>query len=142
MVPTPTALGLTICEQVIVDRHSRNPSPINIFLGMGVERFPSDPQRFSVFATLTDGQGAGTLELVGIRLDTDNKVYHQRFPITFPDRGTLVNISIRVRTVRFPAPAWYEFSLLVDGAPVARRRFRVYQSQQTQTGEGNGEITS
>src|SRR5438067_1242370 len=96
MVPTPTALGLIISEQVIIDQKTRNPSPINIFSGMGVERFPSDPQRFSVFTTLTDGQGIGTLELVGIRLDTGAGVYHQRYPLNLPNRRTMMNVNIRV----------------------------------------------
>jgi hypothetical protein len=125
-VPDPTALALLLCEQVIVDQHSRNPSPINIFTGLAVERFPSDPQRFSVFAALTDTQGDGRLELRGIRLDTGDQVYAQQYPVHFPERATVVNVNIRVRTIRFPVAGVYEFQLLVDGSLVAQRRLRVY----------------
>jgi len=80
MVPDPTALALLLCEQVIVDQYSRNPSPISIFTGLAVGQFPSDPQRFSVFAALTDTQGDGRLELRASRLDTGEEFYAQRFP--------------------------------------------------------------
>ena len=63
MIPDPTALALILCEQVIVDQQSNNPSPINIFTGRVVESFPSEPQRFSVFAALADSKGNGHLEL-------------------------------------------------------------------------------
>jgi hypothetical protein len=128
MVPDPTALALILCEQVIVDQHSRNPSPINIFTGREVDQFPSDPQRFSVFAALTDSQGQGRLELRAIRLDTGDQFYSQGYPIQFPDRTMVVNVNIRIRNLRFPVPGVYEFLLLVDGSLVAQRRLRVYAS--------------
>jgi hypothetical protein len=126
MVPDPTALALLLCEQVIVDQHSRNPSPINIFTGLAVEQFPSDAQRFSVFAALTDTQGDGRLELRAIRLDTGDQFYAQQYPLHFPERATVVNVNIRVRTIRFPVSGVYEFQLLVDGSLVAQRKLRVY----------------
>jgi hypothetical protein len=65
MTPAPTALGLMLCEQVIFDYRSRSPSPINIFTGLAVERFPSEPQRLSAFAVLSGGFGHGTIEIYG-----------------------------------------------------------------------------
>ena len=131
MVPDPMALALLLCEQVIVDQHSRNPSPINIFTGLAVERFPSDPQRFSVFAALTDSQGDGRLEVRAIRLDTGNQFYAQQYPLQFPNRATVVNVNIRIRNIRFPVSGEYEFLLLVDGHLVAHRKLRVYASIST-----------
>lgn len=59
MTPPPMAIALIICEQVIVDHQTRNPSPISIFTGLKVEKFPSPQQQFSVFASLTNGCGMG-----------------------------------------------------------------------------------
>jgi hypothetical protein len=132
MVPDPTALALLLCEQVIVDQLSRNPSPINIFTGLAVERFPSDPQRFSVFAALTDSLGDGRLELRTSRLDTGDQFYAQQYPLHFPDRATVINVNIRIRNIRFPVPGVYEFLLLVDGSPIAQRKLRVYASTPTE----------
>jgi hypothetical protein len=132
MVPDPTALALLLCEQVIVDQYTRNPSPINIFTGLSVERFPSDPQRFSVFTALTDAQGNGRLELRAVRLDTGEQFYSQQYPLHFPDRATVVNVNIRVRSIRFPVSGVYEFLLLVDGNVVAQRKLRVYTGAATE----------
>jgi hypothetical protein len=126
VIPNPTPVSLILCEQVIVDQSSHNPSPINIFTGLAVESFPSSPQRFSVFAALTDSQGVGRLELRGIRLDTGEQFYSQKYTIDFPDRATVVNVNIRLRNIRFPVAGVYEFLLLIDDHLMAQRRLRVY----------------
>lgn len=125
MTPPPVAIGLIVCEQVIVDYHTRNPSPISVFTGLAVESFPSPPQRCSVFASLTNGRGDAALRLVVNRLDTGQTVYEQRFPISFPDPLLVVNLNIRVRGIRFPVAGRYEFLLYVDADPVAQRTLRV-----------------
>ena len=126
MKPTPTAIGLVLCEQVIVDHRSKCPSPINIFTGFSVESFPSEPRPFSVFSSLTDGLGAGTLELIVVRMDTNERTFAQRYPIQFPDRRVVVNTHIRLRHIRFPVDGYYDFQLLIDGELVAQRMLRVY----------------
>jgi hypothetical protein len=45
----------------------------------------------------------------------------------FPDRNKVVNLSLRLRGVRFPVPGLYEFQMLVDGDLIAQRKLRVYQ---------------
>jgi hypothetical protein len=128
MTPPPVALGLILCEQVIVDQQSQNPSTINIFTGLAVERFPSPAQRFSVFASLTGGRGSGELSLMVNRSDTGAMVYRQRFPIQFANPLVVVNVLIRLRRIRFPVAGQYEFVLSVDSDPVAHRTLRVYQA--------------
>jgi hypothetical protein len=126
MTPPPVALSLILCEQVIVDHQTRNPTPVSIFTGLAVEKFPSDPQRFSVFTSLTNGRGDGTIKLAANRLDTGESVYEQQHRIHFPDPLLVVNVNIRVRAIRFPAAGRYEFVLFVDSDPVAQRTSRVY----------------
>jgi hypothetical protein len=127
MTPPSVAVSLILCEQVIVDRDSGNPSPINLFSSWHVDTFPSDPQRFFAFAFLTNGRGTGTVRLVASRLDTGEAVYEREAPISFPDPLTVVYIRIRVQAIRFPVPSLYEFVLFVDSDPVAQRRLRVAQ---------------
>jgi hypothetical protein len=93
---------------------------------MIVDGFPSEPQRLSVFAALTDADRDGVLELQVVRLDTEEQIYAQRFPISFPDRSRVVNLHVRARRIRFPAAGDYEFAIFVDGEFVAHRRLRVY----------------
>jgi hypothetical protein len=126
MTPDPTALALMLCEQVIVDQQSQNPSPINIFTGLAVDGFPSSPQRLSVFAALTDSQGSGNMELRCLRLDTGEQFYAQHYLVEFPDRATIVNVHIRLRNIRFPVAGSYDFVLVIDNHWIAQRRLRVY----------------
>src|ERR1700722_14617594 len=89
MTPPPVAVGLILCEQVIIDLHTRNPTPIKIFSGLVVESFPSEIKSFSAFAALTNGRGNGTIRLVATRLDNGAIIYEQRCPIQFPVRWLL-----------------------------------------------------
>ncbi len=127
MTPPPVAVSLILCEQVIVDRDSGNPSPINLFSTWRVDSFPSAPQRFFAFTYLTNGRGTAIERLVASRLDTGEAVYDREAPISFPDPVTTIYIRIRVQAFRFPAPGLYEFVLFVDSDPVAQRRLRVSQ---------------
>jgi hypothetical protein len=132
MTPKPIAIGLLLCDHVIIDKDTNSPSAIGIFTGLAVEDFPSDSQRFSVLSILSDAQGAGQGRLVVYRLDEhwmrQEEVYTTQRTIRFPDRFVVVNINIRVRTIRFPASGSYEFVLFVDSDEVAHRRVNVYQA--------------
>jgi hypothetical protein len=121
----PVAVGLMLCDQVIVDKDTYKPSPLGIFTGLAVADF-AESQRFSAFAVLTNGRGEATLELVVFRLDSGDQIYSQRFATTFPDPLAVVNINIRIRRIRFPAAGWYDFVLCVNSQHVCQRRIRVY----------------
>ena len=125
MVPDPIVVGLTLCEQVIVDRQTRRPSAINLFSKLSVPTFPSGTQGFSVMTALTGGSGDGTLELFAVSLKSGERIYSQSASISFPDRVAVVKVSFRVRTLVFPEAGWYDFYLQVDGHTVAQRRFQV-----------------
>jgi hypothetical protein len=128
MTPPPIAVSLILCEQVIVDRDSGRPAPIGIFSRFYVDRFPSGPQRFSAFASLTNGRANGTVRLVASRLDTGEAIYQREHPIAFSDPLEVVNLRMRLRSIRFPVPGLYEFVLFVDSDPVAQRTLRVSQA--------------
>jgi hypothetical protein len=132
MTPTPVALGLLLCDRVIIDKDTNSPSAIGIFTGLAVESFPTGPQRFSALAMLTDAQGDGSVRLAVHRLDEhwarQEVIYSTAHAVQFPDRFAVVNYNLRVRTFRFPALGSYEFVLFVDQDEVAHRRIRVYQA--------------
>ncbi len=125
MTPPPVAVGLILCEQVIVDLHTKNPSPINIFSGLVVDDFPTEGKTCSVFGALTNGRGSATIRLVVTRLDNGEVIYEQEYPIQFPDPLVVVNAHLRIRTIRFPVEGHYEFVLYVDSDPIAQRTLRV-----------------
>ena len=127
MVPRPVALGLTLCDHVIIEERTRKASLIGQFTGMPAESFPHLAQPFCLFAVLTNAIGSGTLELELTRLDTGEEIWNHQGPIEFPDRLAEVRFVFRLRQCYFPAPGKYDFVLKVDGDWVAQRSFRVYQ---------------
>jgi hypothetical protein len=130
MIPPPSAIGLTLCDYVILEEGTRKISLVGSFTGLQVLGFPSVPQRFSVFAVLTDGMGDGTIELAVTQLETDQEIYSVRRSVHFPDRFMEVRVLFRVGQCSFPVPGTYLFTLLVDGDWIAHRRLRVYSSEE------------
>ncbi|HUG92559.1 MAG TPA: hypothetical protein VML55_17095 [Planctomycetaceae bacterium] len=126
MVPRPSAIGLWICEQVIVDAQTNNPSLISIDTGRRYPGFPTEAIPFSVFCSLTDTAGSGRMRLDVEQLATGRAIYSRSAPIEFPQRFAVVNVSHRIQDLRFPEPGTYMFELFVDDESVARRRLRVY----------------
>ena len=126
MIPRPSLIGLWICEQVIIDSRTNNPSLISIYTGRQYPAFPSDPVPFSVFCSLTGTAGSGTMRLDVEQLASGRCIYSRSGPIHFPHRFAVVNISHRIQDVRFPAAGTYMFELFIDDDSVARRRLRVY----------------
>jgi hypothetical protein len=121
----PVAVGLMLCDQVIVDKDTNKPCLIGIFTGLAVQDF-HEAQRFSAFVALTNGRGQVNVELVGLRLDNGEQIYKQTYSVLFPDPLKVVNLNIRVRSIVFPAPGWYDFVIRVRGEPVSQRRIHVY----------------
>ncbi len=55
MNPPPIALGLTLCEKVIIEERTRNATNVSTFTRLLVDGFPSSPERFAFAAVLTGG---------------------------------------------------------------------------------------
>ena len=128
MVPTPVALGLALCDYVLVEEKTKKISLIGTFAGIRVDQFPATPPPFSVFAVLTDGSGDATIRLSVLQLETDEEVYAYQSQVHFPDPLAEVSFHLRLHHCVFPAAGAYQFTLLVDGEWVAQRRIRVYST--------------
>jgi hypothetical protein len=129
MIPPPVAIGLVVCERVIVEEATKNVSLISTFTRFVVRSFPFAPQRFDVFATLTDGLGPARIKLVITRLETDSVVFERDFAIRFPDRLAELRVRFQVGECSFPAPGIYLIALLVDGDLVAQRRLQLIERE-------------
>jgi hypothetical protein len=130
MNPPPIALGIVLCEKVIVEEGTRSATLVSVFKRLEVERFPSPPQQFALAAWLTDGQGDGRLELVIKRLETDEEIYAARRPLHLPNQLAEVRVTLHIRDCVFPAPGQYEAVLQADGVWIARRKFSVRLREQ------------
>jgi hypothetical protein len=126
MKQRPVAIGLLLCEQVIVEERTRNITPVNCFTQRAAERFPSDPFPFVVFAIMTDGLGEMPMAIVIYRLDTLEEVYRAEQSIHFTGPLQSVRCKLAVRDCSFPEAGHYEAVLFVDGEPIAQRKFAVF----------------
>jgi hypothetical protein len=132
MIQPPKVIGLFLCDQVIFDRDTQKPCLIGCFAGKAVDDFPSGPQKFDVFAALTDGLGDVTMDLAVTHLETDQEIYSRQFPFRFPDPLRVIHLYFRVRTCEFPARGSYLFTLAMGEVEIASCRLRVYQLGESQ----------
>jgi hypothetical protein len=127
----PVALGLTLCDYVIVEEKTKKVPLIGTFTRISATEFPVIPQPFSVFAVLTDGLGDTGIELVVTRLDTGEDIYRYRGTLHFPDKLAELSFHVRLRQCSFPAAGTYQFTLVVDGEWVAQRRLHLHRRGST-----------
>lgn len=125
MIQTPRPLGLLICDQVLFEEGTGKPILVGCFGALRVKSFPAAP-RFDVFATLTDGLGAGTITLTGSRLSNDEEIYRRSRQGTFNNPLAAYYVRFRVRSCTFPVASDYLFTLLADGEAIGERRLRVF----------------
>ena len=125
MFPVPVAVGLIVCEKVIVEEGTRNVSLISAFSRVRVTDFPARPQPFCVFATLLDGEGDATVSLEIAHSETGEDVYALEQVVSFPNRLAEVRVLFRVNRCVFPSPGVYQLALFVDGDWVAHRLLSV-----------------
>jgi hypothetical protein len=130
MAVQPVAVGLVLCDQVIVEERTRKASLIGTFAGIRATSFPALADPFSVFAVLTDGSGDVTISLVVSRLDTGENFFTSRSQLSFSDPLAEVQYHLRLKRFLLPAPGHYQFTLLADGEWVAHRRIRVYSQEE------------
>jgi hypothetical protein len=129
MNPPPNALGLILCEKVIVEERTRNLTLVSLFSGMVAEGFPSEHLRFAFATVLTGGRGDASLDLVITELETDEEIYAMRRTLHFPDRLTEVKAVFHIRDCSFPVAGYYEATLFIDGDWMARRKFYVREQE-------------
>jgi hypothetical protein len=82
MQPKPSALGLTLCDRIIVDSFTRQPSLISVFTAIRVISFPTPSSRFAACATLTGAVGDGIIELRATQVANSERIYTQGGPIS------------------------------------------------------------
>jgi hypothetical protein len=125
MVPTPLSIGLTLCDNLIIEERTRKLTLVGTFPGFRSSEFPCTPDPFYVSASLIGGQGEGELTLTVTQLETDDELFAIHRRISFSDRLAELRVAFRLRNCTFPEPGAYSMTLLMDGEWVAQRRFEV-----------------
>jgi hypothetical protein len=103
MVKLPNAVGLVLCEQIVIEENTHNVTLVNAFNRLRCRAFPSLPQRFVMYTMLTDGLGNATMSVKLARLDTLEEIYEHDWPMGFDDPMRNVRL-VRLRGIvsRFP----------------------------------------
>ncbi len=127
MPQRPNAISLMLCDQVVFEQGTQKPYRLGVFTGVAAQQFPTAPQRFDLFAALTDGVGKVTITLTVVHLDTNEEIYAQQITVEFLDPLQVVNLRFRVRQLMFDAAGTFLFALTMDDQQIAARRVRVYQ---------------
>jgi hypothetical protein len=125
MAQRPIAVGLSLCEQVVIEEKTRNVTLVNCFTERVAEEFPADNLPFVAFALLTDGNGEMPLAVVIERLDTFEEIHRISVTVRFPNPLQTMRCTIRVRTCPFPVPGHYQVSLVADGETIAQRKMEI-----------------
>jgi hypothetical protein len=126
----PSALGLMLCDQIIIDRDSMKPSLIGLFTAMVCGQFPSPPRQIEVFADLTDGQGEIDLDLVVTHMETNEQLMTYSMTQEFPTPLHVVRARFRLPAFSFPAAGTYLFELHAAGEVICHRRVNVHQREE------------
>jgi hypothetical protein len=129
MIQQPVAVGLALCEQVIVEETTRNITLVNCFTRLHLRNLPAEATRLAVFAALTDGIGDATISLVVHRLDTMEELYNQEYRVRFSDPLQEVRVLFRLNRLVFPSAVRYQFALMADGELIAHRVAQVIEME-------------
>jgi hypothetical protein len=110
MSQRPVAIGLLLCEQLIVEKGTKNVTPVNCFTQRTAPAFPWTSPSFAVVVWLTNGQGEVALEVVVEDADT-----LEELPV----------VLVRLNSLVFPKPGTFRVTLLADGEIIAQRKLFV-----------------
>src|SRR5258708_26904698 len=120
MTHRATAIGMVLCEQVIVEEGTHNVTPVNCFNYRELDELPG-AITFFVLAWLADGEGEMSVEIVVERLDTLEDIYRFAKKAVFKDRLRDTRCMARIRDCSFPMAGQYQVPFMVDRDLVAQR---------------------
>jgi hypothetical protein len=127
----PEVTGLVVCERMDVDPATGTISLIGVAHTLHFSVFPTPVQSLTVYGTLFDGDGEGTMELGIVRLETEVEVYRYQRWHAFAGRGRLMHLEIRPTKCVFPAPGRYSLTHRFDGQLLTHHYLDVIREKGT-----------
>lgn len=126
MIKLPKVVGLTLCKRMDVDIQTGTVSLVGLFQVLHCPVFPTPIFPFTVYFSLTEGEGEGTMELSIMHLESEEVIDRLQKWIAFPEQPRVLGQEWIVRKCIFPAPGRYRLDLLFEQQPVAQRFLDVY----------------
>ncbi len=122
---TPQTVSPVLCETLITDEHSGNPTLVNCFMRRRVRHLPSEAVSFVVVAFLTEGQGDIDMEVVIQRADNFDEVYRRQQRARFDNPLEEYRLSWRIVDLSFPVAGLYQVWLVAGGDVIGHKTFQV-----------------
>lgn len=127
MDETPVLRQLLLCEKIIFEQGTGNPTLINVHSARKGERFPARLPPFILFGLLTDGSGTFTMQVRVTRLENAEDVYEKSEPLLLTDRLKEVQYLFRFNDIVIPAAGHYQVMLLANGEVLGMTTLAVKQ---------------
>jgi hypothetical protein len=121
----PVAIGLLLCEQIIVEEGTHNVTPVNCFRKWFVDSIPSEPVSLKVFALLTNGSGNVRVLVRVEALETGEVIYEQPLVGDFRDPLQEARCIWPFHGLSFRAAGCYDVVLLAEREVIAQRKLQI-----------------
>jgi hypothetical protein len=122
----PVAIGLVLCDLVVIEENTRHVTAVNCFSRRVNDGEVGGLLPFYALATLAGGHGDMTARFVIERLDTLEVTFERQFQLSFANALEEVRATFRVRANAIPVYGYYQAMLFVEGETIASRRFSVH----------------
>lgn len=138
-IPPPILLSAIICDRVILDAITHQPSIIGAFETLSAPKYPARHARLAFFCQLTNGHGrmSITIRLVDIQQE-EEPLFEKKVEQKFKDARRVENLTFSIEGVRFPHPGEYRFQIFADGTLLNERRI-ICREIQVSSGRRNNE---
>lgn len=129
-LPPPVTLAMVACDSIWVEPISGKVSLLGILYEFGAVAFPAAYALIAVYVCLTDAHGEVLLELRLVDADDEHEpLFHAEDEVDFSDRGTIIEWTVEVEDIAFPAPGDYSLQLFANGQFVQERRLTVHHTE-------------
>jgi len=120
MLKLPVAIGLKMCQQVVIEETTRHVTLVNRLRRLVVESFPSAAKELVVCAILTDGLSEMDLTLEIASLVSMDSVHSFTWKIKLGEALRETWCHLKLNRVAFPENGRYQVSLLANREFVAQ----------------------
>lgn len=125
MAQRPLALGLHVCEKIVVEAETRNLTFVNCFIERDVKSIPSEPISFLVCSALVGGRGRMPLQVRIESLADFDTIFERTGVITFRDPRQEIRLRVPMEGVSFPTEGEYQILILVGNEMIASRKIEI-----------------
>jgi hypothetical protein len=122
-IPPPVLLSVIICERVIIDRISNQPSIIGAFETISAPAYPARHARLAFFCQLTNGRGKTKIDIKLVDVEEEDKLLFQgAVEQEFSDIRQVANLTFDISGIVFPHPGEYRFQIYAGTEFLGERR--------------------